>query len=162
MICGTEAELLLIWTLFHVQTGGQLTLQNIDQLEQHRSHLYGELAETGDLRRGCIGVTFRRCGKPNCACADPEHPGHGPRHRLTRSVGGKTEAIQLNPGPELEKARREVAGYKRFKSVVDEIVEVNEQICDARPLPDAIQVEAVGDGQKRGSKKRSKRSSPPR
>jgi len=37
------------------------------------------------------------------------------------------------PGPELEKAEREVGEWERFKSLTGQIAEVNEAICDARP-----------------------------
>src|SRR5258708_23029237 len=50
---------------------------------------------------------WRRCGKPNCACARPGHRGHGPQWNLTRRVGGKTVNVHLRPGPELDKAERE-------------------------------------------------------
>jgi hypothetical protein len=45
--------------------------------------------------------------KPNCACAALGHPGHGPQWNLTRTVAGRTRAVHLKPGPELDKARRE-------------------------------------------------------
>jgi hypothetical protein len=133
--------------------------QTIDQLEQHRSELYGELAKTGDFRRGNVAENFRRCGKKGCACADPDRPGHGPRHLLTRSVEGKTKSTHLRPGSELEKAQQEVGNYRRFRSLVDEIVDINEQICDERPVPNIGNTSAVADGQKKGSKRRSRRSS---
>ncbi|MGH3519041.1 MAG: DUF6788 family protein [Haloechinothrix sp.] len=38
------------------------------------------MAGTGDFRRGSVIENYRRCGKPNCACAQPDHPGHGPRY----------------------------------------------------------------------------------
>lgn len=132
----------------------------VDQLEQQRSELYGVLAKTGDFRRGNVAENFRRCGKAGCVCADPDHPGHGPRHLLTRSVEGKTKSTHLRPGPELEKAQQEVVNYKRFRTLVNEIVGVNEQICDERPAAIADNAKSVADVQKRGSKKRSKRSSP--
>ena len=137
-------------------------MQNsLDQLEQQRSRLYQELAETGDFRRGNIGVTYRRCGKKNCACAEPGHPGHGPRHLLTRSVKGKTEGRQLSPGPELEKTLREVGKYKRFVAVSQQIVDVNEQICEARPLTALVEDSAAAERGKKGgpSKRRSRPSS---
>lgn len=133
--------------------------QTFQHLEHQRSQLYQELADTGDFRRGSIQATFRKCGKDACACAEPGHPGHGPRHLLTRSVKGKTEATQLRPGPELEKAHREVANHKRFKGIVEQIVEVNEEICDARPHPDELEAEAAGGGQKKGSTRLSRPSS---
>jgi len=75
-------------------------------------------------------------------------------------VEGKTKSTHLRPGPELEKAQQEVVNYKRFRTLVNEIVGVNEQICDERPAAIADNAKSVADVQKRGSKKRSKRSSP--
>jgi hypothetical protein len=54
-----------------------------------------------------VSENWRRCGKPSCACAAPEHPGHGPRFLWTRSAGRrKTVARQLAAG-EVGKVRRE-------------------------------------------------------
>jgi hypothetical protein len=133
-------------------------------LEQHREELYRELSQVGDFRRGSLNEVRRRCGKPNCACAQPGHPGHGPQYNLTRSEGGKTVARHLRPGPELEKVRREVAEYERFRDLVGQVTEVNEAICEARPGP-----AAAGDdgplppgGEKGGSAPRSQRRRPRR
>ena len=60
------------------------------------TRLYEQLAATGDFRRGSISENYRRCGKPNCACAQPDHPGHGPRYLWTRTVAGRgTKGRQL-------------------------------------------------------------------
>jgi len=99
-------------------------------LEAERARLYSVLSQVGDFRRGALNAVRRKCGKPNCACARPGHPGHGPQHNLTRWVRGKTVTAHLRPGPELEKAEREVAGWERFKSLTGQIAEVNEAICD--------------------------------
>ena len=111
------------------------------------------MIDIGDFRRGTITATYRRCGKANCGCANPDHPGHGPRHLLTRSMNGKTRAVQLNAGAELEKANREVAKYKQFQATVAEIVAISEAICDARPISPtaAPNPETVTDPEKRGS-----------
>ncbi len=105
-------------------------------LEAERRRLQGQLAAVGDFRRGSLTASYRRCGRPGCACAVPGHPGHGPIHLLTKSVQGRTVTRAVPPGPALEKTRREVDSYKRFKAVVEQIVEVNEQICEARQLAD--------------------------
>ena len=137
-------------------------MQDIDQLEQHRSDLYERLAQTGDFRRGTIGATYRRCGKTNCACADPRHRGHGPRHRLTRSLHGRTESIELRTPVALEKVSREVANYRRFTALTQEIVEISEAICEARPVsPLAGEPPAGARAEKGGSSRTSGRSSPP-
>jgi len=54
----------------------------------------------------------------------------------------------------LEKARREVAEYQRFRDLVGQVTEVNEAICDARPVTpgDAGDGGPSGTGgEKRGS-----------
>jgi len=133
----------------------------LHDLEQRRSEFYERLAGTGDFRRGSLTANYRKCGKSNCSCAQPDHPGHGPRHLLTRSVAGKTEARQVSAGPEMDKVRRELANYKRFTALAEEIVETNERICDARPLIAAAEPvpEAVAGDEKKGSSRTSGRSS---
>ena len=71
--------------------------------------LYALLAGTGDFRPGSVNETWRRCGKPNCACAQPGHPGHGPRYLWTRSAGGAGRAPGSWPPAEVDKVRREMA-----------------------------------------------------
>src|SRR5215468_11982393 len=87
----------------------------------------------GDFRRGSISENYRRCGKPNCACAQPGHRGHGPRYLWTRTVAGHgTRGRQLAAG-EVEKVRGELARYQEFAALSEQIVEVSEAICEARP-----------------------------
>ncbi len=71
-------------------------------------------------------MVWRKCGKPNCECAQPGHRGHGPQYNLTRRAGNKTVNVHLRPSPELEKARREVAEHQRFASLVEEVRAVSE------------------------------------
>jgi hypothetical protein len=134
------------------------------ELERRRAGLYEELGRVGDFRRGSLNESFRKCGKPNCACAAPDHPGHGPQWNLTRTVEGRTRTVHLRPGPELDKARREVARYQRFKDLVGQVTEVNEAICDRRPaVPGGGQDGASPGtgGEKGGSGTRSRRRTPP-
>ncbi|MGO8887125.1 MAG: DUF6788 family protein [Streptosporangiaceae bacterium] len=60
---------------------------SLPELEAERDRLFAQLSVVGDFRRGSVSENWRRCGKPNCACAAPEHPGHGPRFLWTRSAG---------------------------------------------------------------------------
>ncbi len=140
---------------------------DLPDLERRREELYRELSQVGDFRRGSLNEVRRKCGKPNCACAQPGHPGHGPQYNLTRSENGRTVARHLRPGPELDKARREVAEFERFRDLVGQVTEVNEAICEARPA--APPGSAGGDGspsptrgEKGGSGPRSRRRRPPR
>jgi Family of unknown function (DUF6788) len=134
------------------------------ELERRREELYRELGRVGDFRRGSLNEVRRKCGKPNCACAAPGHPGHGPQYNLTRTVEGRTRARHLKPGPELEKVRREVTEYERFRDLVGQVTEVNEAICETRPAaPPATAGDAPAPGGgKGGSGRRSRGRSPPR
>jgi hypothetical protein len=135
----------------------------LGNLERERDRLYAELAATGDFRRGSISENYRRCGKPNCACAQPDHPGHGPRYLWTRTVAGRgTRGRQLS-AEEVDKVRAELANYQRFAQVSEQIVEVNEAICEARPPnPAATAPPAATGDEKGGSASRSRQRSPPR
>lgn len=142
-----------------------MTGEPLDELERRRAQLYEQLAGAGDIRPGSVNETWRRCGKPSCACARPGHPGHGPRYLWTRSAGGKTRSRQL-AAAELDKVRREIANYRRFVAVTEQIVQVSEAICEARPV--APPGSGAGDdpsgpgGEKGGSSARSRQRSPPR
>jgi hypothetical protein len=139
-----------------------VTEPSLPDLEQQRARLYARLAATGDFRPGSINPTYRRCGKPNCACARPGHPGHGPRWLWTRSAGGKTRTRQL-AAAELAKVRAELAAYKEFTALVEQIVAVSEAICEARPVtPAAGEPPAGPAGERGGSARRSPRRPRPR
>jgi len=60
-----------------------VTELSLPELEAERDRLYAQLSAVGDFRRGSVSENYRKCGKPNCGCAQPDHPGHGPR-RLRR------------------------------------------------------------------------------
>lgn len=119
-------------------------------LEQQRAALLTQILELGDFRSGSITAISGLCGKPNCHCHQPGQPGHGPNYRLTRKVDGKTISESFASPAELLKAQREVAAFHRFRELSRELLEVNEKICHARLVEDALTAQ---------EKKRRKRSS---
>ena len=136
-----------------------MTEPSLPELEAERDRLYAQLSEVGDFRRGSVSENYRKCGKPNCACAQPGHPGHGPRFLWTRSTRGRTVGRQLAAG-EVARVRREVARHGEFTAVSERIAEVNEKICEARPA--AADSPSGTEGEKGGSGRRSRRRKPPR
>jgi hypothetical protein len=82
----------------------------------------------------------------------------------TRSEGRRKRVGRQLAAGEVEKVRREIARHAEFTATVGQIVEVNEQICEARP---AVPGSAAGDGpaaaagEKGGSGRRSRRRRPP-
>ena len=108
----------------------------LGEYEQKRTALIDSLKELGDFRRGTITANYRKCGKTNCACAQPGHPGHGPQYLWSATIKGKSYARNLKLGPEMQKYEEETARHRQFTKLCEEIVEANERICDLRPVPE--------------------------
>jgi hypothetical protein len=138
------------------------------ELEARRARLFERLAAVGDFRRGSISENWRRCGKPSCRrCAEPGSRGHGPRWLWTRTVPGRGTIGRQLRAEELGRVRAELENYQQFGALAEEIAEVSEAICEARPVPAGSGGQAPEpEGQKKGSATRSPRSSgrrrPPR
>lgn len=73
---------------------------------------------------------------------------------MTRRGGGKTVTKIIPPGPAVERTRAQIAEYRRLRSLVKELVEVSEQICQAQ-----MDASSARTGPKKGSKKRWRRRS---
>ncbi|MFN0106812.1 MAG: DUF6788 family protein [Bryobacteraceae bacterium] len=127
---------------------------SLPDLESRRADLLDSLSSLGDLRPGSIVAVIRRCGKPTCHCAQPDDPGHGPSLRLTHKRKGKTVTEALSTPAAVRKAEREVAEFRKFQEIGHEFVEVNELICQLRPIENAS---TASQGKKRRT--RSKRKS---
>ena len=138
-----------------------MTEPSLPEPEAERDRLYAQLSGAGDFRRGSVSENYRRCGKPNCACAAADHPGHGPRFLWTRTARGRGTVGRQLAAAEVEKVRREIARYAEFTAAVEQIVEVNERICEARPAA-GTQAPPVPEGEKGGSSPRSRKPGPPR
>ena len=136
-----------------------MTEPSLPELEAERDRLYAQLAAVGDFRRGSVSENYRKCGKPNCACAAPDHRGHGPRLLWTRSAGARKTVGRQLAAAEVGKVRREVARHGEFTAISEQIAEVNEKICEARPVA-ATDTPPVPEGERGGSGMRSRRRKP--
>lgn len=137
-----------------------MTEPSLRELEAERDRLYARLAAVGDFRRGSVCENYRKCGKPNCACAQPGHRGHGPRFLWTRSAGARKTVGRQLAAAEVEKVRRELARHAEFAAISEQVAEVNERICEARPV--GADAPAAPGSEKRGSGTRSRGTRPPR
>ena len=123
---------------------------SLSALELLRADILAQILALGDFRSGSITPIQGRCGKPNCRCHQPGQPSHGPNHRLTRKVNGKTVSESFSSPAQLRKAQREVEAFHRFRELSQQLLEVNEKICRARSVDDTLSPQ---------EKKRPKRSS---
>lgn len=105
---------------------------SLDQLLARAQALKSQLTTVGELRPGSLVEHYRKCGKPNCHCAKRGSRGHGPSWVITREVKGKTLTKTIPAGPAVDQARAQTEEYKRFRELVRQFIEVNEQICELR------------------------------
>ena len=108
-----------------------------EALARQRAAILEEIGALGDMRRGSIVEQYLKCGKSPCCCKARGHTGHGPYFTFTRKLQGKTQTRQLRPGPALTKLSREVETFHRFRLLCDQLIEVNERLCDLRPAAGA-------------------------
>jgi len=107
-------------------------MTTLEALREKRDQLTASLARIDDLRPGSLTVRFRRCGKPNCHCAQKGSPGHGPSYSLTHRIGGKTITQVIPQGASVERTKAQLAEYRRLRHLVRELITVSEQICSAQ------------------------------
>jgi hypothetical protein len=134
---------------------------SLPELEAQRDRLYVQLSRVGDFRRGSVSENWRKCGKPNCACTRPGHPGHGPRFLWTRSAGRRKTVGRQLAAAEVQKVRAEVARHAEFRAISEQIAEVSERICEARPAA-RTDAPSAPEGEKGGSSRPSRGRRPPR
>lgn len=124
-------------------------MDSVSELEKRRAAVLTQISQLGDFRPGSITSTQGRCGNPNCHCHKPGEPGHGPNVRLTYKLAGKTLTESFATPAAQRKAQREVAEFRRYQELSRALIQVNAQICQARPVEDTLSTE---------EKKRPKRS----
>jgi len=71
-------------------------------------------------------------------------------------VGGKTISETFSSPAVLQKAQREVAAFHKFQALSKDLVEVNEKICDLRPVPGEEELREQEKKRRKPSGKRSR------
>lgn len=126
------------------------------ELLRRRQRLVAKLPPLEEVLRGSIVERFSRCGRRTCHCAGTA--GH-PAIYLSVTLGrGRTEQISLPPTV-LATARRGVAIYQQWWSLLEEISAINRDLLRiqrdrARAAPRGVREEG---GEADGSRKRAGR-----
>lgn len=110
----------------------------LEALRLKRDQLTTAIAQLGDMRPGSLVPRFRKCGKPSCHCAKKGDPGHGPSYSLTHPVAGKTITRIIPAGSAVDLTRRQLQEYHRFRELIQQLLVVSEQICDAQLRQPAV------------------------
>jgi hypothetical protein len=115
------------------------------------------VAEAQPMRRGSLSERWVKCSRSGCPCSDKPDARHGPYFSLTRMIAGKTRSRFLT-AEQAEIARRQIDAAHRFRKRLEAYWQACERWADAQ-LDDAA---PAPKGEKRGSRRRSKRSLPER
>ncbi len=105
---------------------------NLPALNRRRRLLLRQLAELGDLHRGSLTRLRRRCGRVNCQCARAGGRPHGPHYLLTWKENGRGRSRSVRPGADLARVREHLANHRRFRRLMQRLVETHEAICRQR------------------------------
>src|SRR6516164_4528590 len=114
-------------------TQGAPMTASLPDLLDHRTQLLQELSQLGDFQPGSITNVTRRCGKPNCHCAKPSDPGHGPHRQLTQKIDGKTVTKTLSSPEALRKAEKETGGFCPFQKLSPQLNDINQKVLELAP-----------------------------
>jgi hypothetical protein len=78
-----------------------------------------------------------------------------PTHRqLTQKIAGKTVTQTLSSPTAVRKAEKEIAEFRRFQTLAQELVQVSQRICRLRPLA----AEELSPGKKKRRKPSNRKS----
>jgi hypothetical protein len=128
----------------------------VEELDLERAGILRRMAGVEAFRRGSLETVWRKCGKPNCRCALPGDPGHGPKAQWTRTAKGPNPSRgQSIPGGHEGEVRAELDRFADFQRLVDDYVEVNEQICVGRAAAARAAAGPPAAGGKKGGSRRA-------
>ena len=93
-----------------------------------RDQLLGQVPDLREVLRGSLVERYRRCGRPNCRCARPGEPGHGPAYYLMVTVAaGKTVQVYV-PKEHKDQVARWVENFQRLLQTLEEVSALNRQL----------------------------------
>ena len=102
------------------------------QLQKQIDRIKDELYRLGPMRPGSISKQYNICGSPNCRCKDPVNPKkHGPYYQLSYTWRGKSTS-EFVKEELLSETQEQVANYKRFKELTQELVDRSVEIARLR------------------------------
>lgn len=93
-------------------------------------HLRTHLAEFDYLCSGTLLERTKRCGKPNCRCAQDPTARHGPYYEWGHMKQGKLVHRQVSAA-QAELLRQAIENYRAVQQLLREWEEQTEQLIDA-------------------------------
>lgn len=92
--------------------------------------LLRKIEKRGDLMKGSLALTYRRCGKKECRCEKGEfHKGHFFSYRLK----GKSYGLYV-PESLVPKVKKLIDNWKELKETVEELTDLNAKLIKKRKI----------------------------
>lgn len=101
------------------------------ELERQRRRLARHLPPLEEVLRGSLFERSRRCGKPNCRCADPDDPGHAVVCVSRSLPQGKNAQVTLPRGL-VPVAEGWVQNFQRWLEAMEQISAINHELLRRR------------------------------
>jgi hypothetical protein len=99
-------------------------------LKRRRSQLLRKLPPLSAILRGSLVERYKRCGNPNCKCA--QGPGHGPKYYLSVSYPGRSPQMDYVPQADYEQVIERLANFAQVREILEEISEINHELLRRR------------------------------
>jgi len=99
-------------------------------LRKRRRKLTRDLPPLEQLLRGSLTETYKRCGRPNCHCADG--PGHGPKRYLATSQPGGRPRRDYVPNGVHEHVAHLIGNFHKLREALNEICAINAELLRRR------------------------------
>ncbi len=99
-------------------------------LRKRRRQLVQNLPPLAQIMRGTLRAAFKRCGRPNCHCADG--PGHGPKYYLSVSQPGGRPHRDYVRNADYPRAAAFIDNWHTLRTALDEICAINTELLRRR------------------------------
>jgi hypothetical protein len=100
------------------------------QLKRKRKQLLRKLPPLEAVLRGSLIERYKRCGKPNCKCANGQ--GHGPKYYLSVSRTGARPTMDYVPQSMQDQATQYLANYRTIRDILDQLCAINQELMRRR------------------------------
>jgi hypothetical protein len=107
-----------------------MTEPTSSELKRRRRQLLRKLPPLDAVLRGSLIERYKRCGNPNCKCA--QGPGHGPKYYLSVSYPGRSPQMDYVAQAEHAQVSECLANYTQVRDILEEISEINHELLRRR------------------------------
>ena len=109
-----------------------MDIQNLSPsaLRRRRRNLVRGLPSLDKVLRGSLTETYKRCGRPNCHCANG--PGHGPKRYLVISQPGGRPRRDYVSNTVCEQVVHLIDNFHRLREALNEICAINAELLRRR------------------------------